>query len=320
MKKYFYFSAALAASIALLSSCNKAEPAVDAVVEFENQTAWVLTGTESNSVESPVTVSGENVAYPLTITFKAAEGDDLSVEGEAYTIVNKSVTLSSKSDKAALVIEGYASLDKLSAVIDIVSVDNQAKLGEKSRVVVLGADDNLRMAEGNFVISGEFISLDAAKKEDYSEKWSTTVFPTFGGWTYLTGVLGVTADGGRITPFHATTTMDGDKAVLTLNLGSGDHGANACMGIEKPENGEKVQYLLVAPILTDRKGNVKTSGSVSFEIEDGFSLKAVGVDENMYLSYGLFGMYDATYIGEDYIGYLALKDLKGVRDLGTVSE
>ena len=36
MKKYFYFSAALAASIALLSSCNKAEPAVDAVFHLEN--------------------------------------------------------------------------------------------------------------------------------------------------------------------------------------------------------------------------------------------------------------------------------------------
>ena len=319
MKKYFYFSAALAASIALLSSCNKAEPAVDAVVEFENQTAWVLTGTESNSVEIPVSVSGENVAYPLTITFKAAEGDDLSVEGEAYTIVNKSVTLSSKSDKAALVIEGYASLDKLSAVIDIVSVDNQAKLGEKSRVVVLGADDNLRMSEGDFIISGDFYGLDGAKKDEYSEKWSTTVFPTFGGWTFLTGILGITNDGGRITSFHATTTMDGDKAVMTLNLGSGDHGANSCMGIERPVDGEKVQYL-VAPILTDRKGKVLTSGSISFEIVDGYSLKPVDCDEDMYLSYGLYGIYDGIYIGEDYVGYLALKDLKGVRDLGLDAE
>ena len=176
-----------------------------------------------------------------------------------------------------------------------------------------------KFASVPFIISGYFYGLDGAKKDEYSEKWSTTVFPTFGGWTFLTGILGITNDGGRITSFHATTTMDGDKAVLTLNLGSGDHGANACMGIEKTENGEKVQYL-VAPILTDRKGNVKTSGSVSFEIVDGFSLKAIDFDENMYLSYGLFGMYDATYIGEDHIGYLALKDLKGVRDLGTVSE
>lgn len=320
MRKFTYFVAVAAATLALLSACNKSEPAVDTVVEFEKQTVWVLTGTAKNSVEIPLTISGENVAYPLTVTFKAVEGEALSVEGEAYTIENKSLTLSSASDKAVLVLSGYAEQSKLSAVIEIASVDNQAQVGETASVVVLGADDNLRMAEGNFVISGEFYSLDGTKKEDYSEKWSTTVFPTFGGWTYLTGVLGITADGGRITPFHATTTMDGDKAVLTLNLGSGDHGANACMGIEKPENGEKVQYLLVAPILTDRKGNVKTSGSVSFEIEDGFSLKAVGVDENMYLSYGLFGMYDATYIGEDYIGYLALKDLKGVRDLGTVSE
>ena len=319
MRKFTYFVAVAAATLALLSACNKSEPAVDTVVEFEKQTVWVLTGTAKNSVEIPLTISGENVAYPLTISFKAVEGEDLSVEGEAYTIVYKSVTLSSKSDKAALVIEGYASLDKLSAVIDIVSVDNQAQLGEKSRVVVLGADDNLRMSEGDFIISGDFYGLDGAKKDEYSEKWSTTVFPTFGGWTFLTGILGITNDGGRITSFHATTTMDGDKAVMTLNLGSGDHGANSCMGIERPVDGEKKQYL-VAPILTDRKGNVKTSGSVSFEIVDGFSLKAIDFDENMYLSYGLFGMYDATYIGEDHIGYLALKDLKGVRDLGTVSE
>ena len=113
--------------------------------------------------------------------------------------------------------------------------------------------------------------------------------------------------------------MDGDKAVMTLNLGSGDHGANACMGIEKPVNGEKVQYL-VAPILTDRKGKVLTSGSISFEIVDGYSLKPVDCDENMYLSYGLYGIYDGVYIGEDYVGYLALKDLKGVRDLGLAAE
>ena len=319
MRKFTYFVAVAAATLALLSACNKSEPAVDTVVEFEDQTVWVLTGTAKNSVEIPLTISGENVAYPLTVTFKAVEGEALSVEGEAYTIENKSLTLSSASDKAVLVVSGYAEQSKLSAVIEIASVDNQAQVGETASVVVLGADDNLRMSEGDFIISGDFYGLDGAKKDEYSEKWSTTVFPTFGGWTFLTGILGITNDGGRITSFHATTTMDGDKAVLTLNLGSGDHGANACMGIEKTENGEKVQYL-VAPILTDRKGNVKTSGSVSFEIVDGFSLKAIDFDENMYLSYGLFGMYDATYIGEDHIGYLALKDLKGVRDLGTVSE
>ena len=319
MKKFSYFVAVAAASLALFSACTKSEPAVDAVVEFESQTAWVLTGTAQNSVEIPVKISGENVAYPLTITFKAVEGDGLSVEGEAYTIDNKSLTLNNSSDKATLVISGFAEQSKLSAVIEISSVDNQAQVGETARVVVLGADDNLRMSEGDFIISGDFYGLDGAKKDEYSEKWSTTVFPTFGGWTFLTGILGITNDGGRITSFHATTTMDGDKAVMTLNLGSGDHGANSCMGIERPVDGEKKQYL-VAPILTDRKGNVKTSGSVSFEIVDGFSLKAIDFDENMYLSYGLFGMYDATYIGEDYIGYLALKDLKGVRDLGTVSE
>lgn len=194
-----------------------------------------------------------------------------------------------------------------------------AQVGETARVVVLGADDNLRMSEGDFIISGDFYGLDGAKKDEYSEKWSTTVFPTFGGWTFLTGILGITNDGGRITSFHATTTMNGDKAVMTLNLGSGDHGANACMGIEKPVNGEKVQYL-VAPILTDRKGKVLTSGSISFEIVDGYSLKPVDCDENMYLSYGLYGIYDGVYIGEDYVGYLALKDLKGVRDLGLAAE
>ena len=319
MKKFSYFVAVAAASLSLLSACNKSEPAVDTVVEFEDQTVWVLTGTAKNSVEIPLTISGENVAYPLTISFKAVEGEALSVEGEAYTIENKSLTLSSASDKAILVVSGYAEQSKLSAVIEIASVDNQAQVGEAACVVVLGADDNLRMSEGDFIISGDFYGLDGAKKDEYSEKWSTTVFPTFGGWTFLTGILGITNDGGRITSFHATTTMDGDKAVMTLNLGSGDHGANSCMGIERTVDGEKKQYL-VAPILTDRKGKVLTSGSISFEIVDGYSLKPVGCDEDMYLSYGLYDIYDGIYIGEDYVGYLALKDLKGVRDLGLAAE
>ncbi|MGM9781251.1 MAG: hypothetical protein ACI3Y7_05285 [Candidatus Cryptobacteroides sp.] len=319
MRKFSYFVAVAAASLALLSACNKSEPAVDTVVEFEDQTVWVLTGTAKNSVEIPLTISGENVAYPLTISFKAVEGEALSVEGEAYTIENKSLTLSSASDKAVLVVSGYAEQSKLSAVIEIASVDNQAQVGEAACVVVLGADDNLRMSEGDFIISGDFYGLDGAKKDEYSEKWSTTVFPTFGGWTFLTGILGITNDGGRITSFHATTTMKGDKAVMTLNLGSGDHGANSCMGIDKIVGDKKEQYL-VAPILTDRKGKVLTSGSISFEIVDGYSLKPVGCDEDMYLSYGLYGIYDGVYIGEDYVGYLALKDLKGVRDLGLTAE
>ena len=83
MRKFTYFVAVAAASLTLLSACNKSEPAVDTVVEFEDQTVWVLTGTDKNSVEIPLTISGENVAYPLTVTFKAVEGEALSVEGEA---------------------------------------------------------------------------------------------------------------------------------------------------------------------------------------------------------------------------------------------
>ncbi len=319
MNKKQIIPALLTAVLATAVSCEKNPPAVDTVVSFEESSYWIVPSV-SDEVEIPLSVSGSNVKYPVTINVNSVNNEDRSAVDEDYTLSDSTFVLNSAEDKASIVLKlteaalsSWNSL-KLNAELVISSVP-EGSVGEISSVRIC-AGENAAKFDGVFIASYTLVGLDGSITENNTDNWKFSYYdsPYMPGFTYFTGVLGIVSDGGKIQN-HIGISSVGEDGVTSFStaLGVGEYGGNTVGPYEEMDNdGNKVQYL-VCPILSDMKGNIVDSGNLEF-VCDGFniSLKDDSLKDK-YFTYGLYGYTDRAYAGRDYKGYIKLSDLKVVR-------
>ena len=310
INRFFAMASVVLAFAACQKGSNEGEevptPVIDSKVAFVSPYIWHASEL-GNTVTVPVSVSGTNIAYPLGIKFEAVSGE-YSVPGTDYEFVSDTVTIAAEGESADLVLNILAAdPNSFNAAFAIKTVDNGAVIGDIDTVFVK-ASAGLQRINGLYDVKGTFVSLEGEENVEYTEQWYFN-FMDFGfmQMTTATGVCGLSN----------THNTEQNERIVAIN-------GNVCTyadGVTRMDfvcNTDVTYYTKddykykVRPILTDRKGNVIVSPSISF-VYDGvyMTITAEGADDTYYFGYGLFDDNN-EYVGVDYHGYLALKDLKAV--------
>ncbi|MCI5990589.1 MAG: hypothetical protein MRZ12_07110 [Bacteroidales bacterium] len=307
MKTKILYSIAIAAICAISCDNENSKPAPDMTVEFGESYCWIdLASTRTCSV--PVSLTGTTFAFPLTLKVEAVASDDRS-DASSYSLSADELVFNSAEDVVSLELTTAEGIESLNAEFVLSSVDEGVTIGENASVRI-GAGDKFI---GDFMATYTYVAADGTT-ETRTEEWScnsetvTLPFPPFPSYVEnsLTGILGVTADGGTVFSLKPTF-IDGTDIEFTINLGCGDSGQYTCYN--KTIDG--TQYL-ASPIITDRNGKNVTSGTLKFA-SDGFKLTIPDYGEGQYLTYGLFEYGTKTFADKTDKGYISLADLSVVR-------
>ena len=287
------------AALVLAASCNKNNtPVTDAVVSFGSDTVLAYIEDGPN-FEIPLTVTGSNITYPLTIrvTDVAAAEDseyEYSERNVDYRLVNRDVVIESAEDTPSLIVRVINNkLEELFAEFTIETVSNGGKTGSVSNVT-LYAYPQLNDVAGVYDVTG------TRNGAEYAEQWAFMVASPYVGFTGMLGI--VSTDDNDIWPIigEGWREPEYDNAtMMSFPLGLD----NYIFAAEFDEIGE----VYVCPAFIYGKSLYSNGYSLDMLCLDNDTIM-LRLPEGAYLTYGLFDVETEKFTGFTYRGSLAVDE------------
>ena len=287
------------AALVLAASCNKNNtPVTDAVVSFGSDTVLAYIEDGPN-FEIPLTVTGSNITYPLTIrvTDVAAAEDseyEYSERNVDYRLVNRDVVIESAEDTPSLIVRVINNkVEELFAEFTIESVSNGGKTGSVSNVV-LYAYPQVNDVAGVYDVTG------TKNDAEYSEQWAFMVASPYVGFTGMLGV--VSTDDNDIWPIigEGWREPEYDNAtMMSFPLGLDNYLFVAEL--------KKIGEVYVCPAIVYGNSLYADGTNLDMLCLDNDTIM-LGIPDGAYLTYALYSVEDDSFTGYTYGGKLAISE------------
>lgn len=305
-----------ATAIALAVSCQKT-PVVDASVSFESQNvSFILEDGPEFSI--PLTVTGSNISYPLTVTLTdIASTDDNIVYNERdvdWKFTDSRVVINSADEIPVVKVTCInPDLEQYRFKIGIESVDNGGQVGAINETEI-SISTILSGIDGLYSVKGTYYTSSGSEIPGYEESW---VFIREGSTVGFTGLLGM--DG---TIDSSIWPITGEGFVVSEGENAGKAGILFALGLDNYINiadisGMGMYYIAPAVITTT---NTMYSNGVSLVMEqtDDSHVKMTSLtdggsivqpfEDSYRLTYALYDVETESFGGYIYGGALKVDD------------
>ena len=276
--KTFAFAAA---ALFVVASCEKPAPVSDAVVGFDTA-AYEFAIEQGPNFEIPISVTGSNIAYPVTIkvtNVAETEENGYSERNVDYRFIEREIVVESAQDKPVVVVRVInEDLESLLMGVQIQEVSN-GSINTASSKVEVSADFGLNATAGIYTVAG------TKNGAEYSEPW---FFLNEGGdFIGFWGLLGM-YDVEEYWPIYGDAVYDpsDNTALMTFPFTLDNY-------ITIGDFGDFVAYIV--PVL--RAGNSLSMGNVQM-LSDSNGTIMLGLPEGAGITFALF-----DYDTEDFTGY-----------------
>lgn len=300
--KTFRILATAAIAMFAAASCQKNQVS-DAIVSFESE-SYSFYLEDGPNYDVPIKISGNSIAYPITVTVTDVASDDEEVvyneRNVDWRFIDQKIVINSADETPVVTVRCYnAELEEFRFKIGIEAVDNGGQAGAIKETEIIVRTQVAAVA-GSYTAKGKLSKNDGTT--DYSETWT---FMTDGTMVGFTGLLGEDA-----MSDENTWPIIGDGYKIAEGANAGKVGMTFVLGLENyinayEFNGIGVCYL--APGIVTGNDIFLDGLSLVMEQTDDNSIKmaaltdgstSLPLDESYSITYALY-----SYETEEFIGY-----------------
>ncbi len=247
----------VAAAALALASCDKT-PISDAQVSFTSEINTFCIEDGPN-FDIPVTVTGENIVYPVTLKITNLTGNgalypelEYSERNVAYRFLDRELVINSPEDKPVVTVRQILDVDTLYVGVKLEVISNCKAVGEIKAEAFAMPEVNYYFGDysANYT---SFFTDQQGNPEKGTETWSLVFDNDFYGVPGIYGYMGMTAEIGGMPLPCATGRMDwgeqlGEIFTVALTL-DGETPAGAANLALDPSNPDAKTVCVLLPIL-----------------------------------------------------------------------